>query len=383
MIKVGFLLNFTVEYKGGINYLKNLLYAVNQYHSNDLDLVLFVPKNLDAAYEELFSPNAKIIRTKILQPYTLSWIISRVADKYFGFDPMVFYLLKKNKINCITHSNYVYPFSDIKCINWVPDFQYLHYPNLWKPKQLSEVKNAHKNWIHKSDLIIVSSYAAKNDLETLFPDFSEKVEVLHFVSQPEIDINNKIDFETERSFEGEYFYLPNQFWLHKNHLVVFKAIKVLKDRGVEVKLITTGSQNDYRDGGQHFNNLLQYVRDNNLDKNISFLGLVPYNLVFSLMQKSLAIINPSKFEGWSSTVEESKSIEKIIVLSDIPVHREQCPSKGIYFDPNDENKLADILELLWNNEYFINSDLPEQKSLSLRTKEFSDKFFEIIMRLYK
>ena len=385
MIKVGFLLNFTVEYKGGINYLKNLFYAINKYHSNEIEIVLFVPQNIDTSYEKIFSPYAKIIHTRILQSYSFNWILSRVCDKYLKFDPFILYLLKKNKINCITHSNYVYPFKDIKCINWVPDFQYLHYPELWQPKQLLAFKKAHRNWIYKSDLIIVSSYDAKNDLETLYPDFSNKVEVLHFVSQPESTQDVDHVFKSEKDFAGKFFYLPNQFWLHKNHIIVFKAINILKDRGLEVKLITTGSQTDFRDGGQYFEKLKQFVSDNALEKNISFLGLVPYSQVLSLMKQSLAIINPSNFEGWSSTVEESKSLDKTIILSDIPVHREQKPVKGIFFNQNDENELADILQSIWENKHsFIDHSFSQKESnIEERTKMFSNKFYNIIMKLYK
>ena len=385
MIKIGFLLNFTVEYKGGINYLKNLFYALKKYHSEDVEVILFVPYNIDVSYEELFSPYATIIRTKILQRKSLSWFLSRVCEKYLRFDPFVFYLLKKNKINCVSHSNYVYPFKDIKCINWVPDFQYLHYPNLWAENQLLHVQKEHKNWIHNSDLIVVSSYAAKNDLVGQYPDFSSKVEVLHFVSQPENRTDTDAVFETDPVFGGKFFYLPNQFWIHKNHSVVFKAVKTLKDRGVEIQVITTGSQSDYRDGGKHFEKLKQYVKDNDLEKNILFLGLIPYAQVFALMKQSLAIINPSYFEGWSSTVEEAKSIEKTIILSNIPVHKEQSPVKGIYFNPDDENELADILGLVWKNEYSFDRGafLTQQPSLESRTQKFSDRFFEVVMRLYK
>jgi hypothetical protein len=34
------------------------------------------------------------------------------------------------------------------------------------------------------------------------------------------------------------------------------------------------------------------------------------------------------------TVEETKSIGKTIVLSDIPIHREQAPASALYFDPS-------------------------------------------------
>ncbi len=385
MIRVGFLLNFTVEYKGGINYLKNLFYALKKHHSDDIEIVLFVPENIDVLYEDLFSPYVTVIRTKILQRKTVSWFLSRVFEKFLPFDPFVFYLLKKNKINCVSHSNYVYPFEDIKCINWVPDFQYLHYPKLWEENQLLHVQKEHKNWILNSDLIVVSSHAAKNDLLSQYPDFSSKVEVLHFVSQPENKQNTDYVFETDSIFEGKFFYLPNQFWIHKNHEVVFKAIRILKEKGTEIQLITTGSQSDYRDGGKHFEKLKEYVKANDLEKNILFLGLIPYAHVFALMKQSVAIINPSYFEGWSSTVEESKSIEKTIILSNIAVHKEQSPVKGIYFNPDNENELADILNLVWKNEYpFEESSLSNsQPSLDARTKAFSDRFYEIIMRLYQ
>jgi len=383
MIKVGFLLKFTEDYKGGINYFKNLFHALNQYHSDDIEIILFVPDNLKALYNELFSPYAKIISTKILQRNTLSWAMSRVCDKYFGFDPMVYFLLRKHRVNCVSHSNYVYPFSDIKTINWVPDFQYLHYPNLWKPNQLKDVYKVHKNWIDKSDMIVVSSYAAKNDLLSLYPEH-KNVEVLHFVSQPEDMKKDNSDLAIDKIFERKFFYLPNQFWLHKNHMVVFKAIKILKEKNLDIQLITTGSKNDYRDGGQHFTQLLNYVKENNLEENIIFLGIVPYSQVFFLMKNSVAIINPSHFEGWSSSVEESKSLDKIIVLSDIPVHREQNPLKGIYFAPDDENRLAEILDLLWKDKFHFNDNAvinSQQLSLEARTRDFSDRFYNIIIKL--
>jgi glycosyltransferase involved in cell wall biosynthesis len=61
------------------------------------------------------------------------------------------------------------------------------------------------------------------------------------------------------------------------------------------------------------------------------------------MYHSLALINPSLFEGWSSTVEEAKSLGKMILLSDIPVHREQNPQRSLFFGCNDPRELADAL----------------------------------------
>ena len=57
------------------------------------------------------------------------------------------------------------------------------------------------------------------------------------------------------------------------------------------------------------------------------LGVVPYNDLLSLMAYSIAVINPSKSEGWSSTVEQAKSYGKMILLSDLDVHLEQNPKR--------------------------------------------------------
>lgn len=62
------------------------------------------------------------------------------------------------------------------------------------------------------------------------------------------------------------------------------------------------------------------------------------------MRNSISVINPSFFEGWNSTVEECKSIGKNIILSNLNVHLEQDPPGAIFFDPNNAEELADILD---------------------------------------
>ena len=80
------------------------------------------------------------------------------------------------------------------------------------------------------------------------------------------------------------------------------------------------------------------------------LGKSPYQDVQALTIESKALINPSLFEGWSTIVEEAKSLGKRIILSDINVHKEQNPDGGIYFPVHDAEKLAKIMIDIWNEE---------------------------------
>ena len=61
------------------------------------------------------------------------------------------------------------------------------------------------------------------------------------------------------------------------------------------------------------------------------------------MYHSVAVIQPSKFEGRSSTVEQAKSMGKKILLSNIGIHKEQNPLRGEYFSPDNFKELSKLL----------------------------------------
>jgi len=61
------------------------------------------------------------------------------------------------------------------------------------------------------------------------------------------------------------------------------------------------------------------------------------------MKKSIAIIQPSLFEGWSTVVEDAKSLGKNIIVSDINVHIEQKDERTVVFPKLDYKELSKIM----------------------------------------
>ena len=108
------------------------------------------------------------------------------------------------------------------------------------------------------------------------------------------------------------------------------------------------------------------------------LGLIPYADVQALAAASWGYINPSFFEGWSTTVEEAKYRGKRILLSDLRVHREQSPKYGVYFDPNNAEELAAKMWMMWNQEPHEESmaELEKEKASAMQT--FGKKYCEIV-----
>lgn len=107
--------------------------------------------------------------------------------------------------------------------------------------------------------------------------------------------------------------------------------------------MATGNTQDLRQPG-FYESLMDTVKGYGLSENFKSLGIVPFKDLMALMWHSVAVINPSFFEGWSTTVEEAKSMGKKVILSDIPVHREQNPERGVFVNPNDPEQMAAPLE---------------------------------------
>jgi glycosyltransferase involved in cell wall biosynthesis len=223
--------------------------------------------------------------------------------------------------------------------------------------------------------IMVSSEAARKDCENFYPSSRGHVQVVPFAVM--VNGADGIDPGLTRQHYGlpeHFFYLPNQFWKHKNHQAVIDAVSLLKKRGIEVVVAASGQSADPRHP-EFYRQLNRTVAEAGIADNFRFIGMVPYRDLLGLMKASAAVINPSLFEGWSTTVEEAKALGVPLILSDIHVHREQAMNAE-FFAPDDPAGLADILAR-WNEPgkarttgAATSADMP---------KKFADNFARVAM----
>jgi len=388
MVRVAFWFDAPVEYSGGVNYIKNLLHAVSLVNDGTVRPYLFFASDIPASTEEEFSPYATVVRTKLLQRRSLPWLVHQVFYKLFGSMALANSLLKSYGIAVLSHVWFVYkgpiPF---RIIGWIPDLQYLHLPELFPTLDPAEETRQNQKIISQSDIIILSSYNVLEDFKRIAPpETQSRARVLQFVSQPSNSVPSRTitrrAIEEKYGFRGRFFFLPNQFWAHKNHIVVLRAVKVLKDSGVNVLVLCTGNVNDYRyKDTTYFDSILAFIKANGLEDQVRILGHIDYSEVLFMMRSSIAVLNPSRFEGWSSSVEEAKSIGKPVILSSIGVHVEQNPPNGRYFDPDDSIGLSQILAAAWTGPAEFPDDGAEQikrDALHKRTVDFGDAYLRIL-----
>ena len=76
---------------------------------------------------------------------------------------------------------------------------------------------------------------------------------------------------------------------------------MLNNKKIHCNVICTGNFYDYRNP-EFFSSFLELLKVLNVEKQFKILGVIPYEDMISLMNYSRAVINPSLFEGLSTSV---------------------------------------------------------------------------------
>ncbi len=381
MIRVGFVLDLDYNgWVGGLNYYRNLFKAIELMDDRKIKPIIFTGKKVNLGTFNEF-PEVEIIQSSLFDSFKMVRFAFRRA---LASDLLLERLLKKHNIDLLSHYGYLGAKAKIPTIGWIPDFQHRHFPEFFSQEEIEERNRHFGRMCSLCSYIILSSFDAKNDLESFYRSCS-KSGVLHFVDSSTSTINaTKLEvLKKNYNFSGDYFYIPNQFWKHKNHSVVVEALKILRSRKQNVLVLATGPTSDHRNK-DYFNSFEESLKQSNLQDYFRILGFVPYSDIIGFMENTISLINPSLFEGWSTTVEEAKSLGKRIILSDIPVHREQAPKGGVFFNPKNPEELAEAMWMLRSKrDERTDQELMKeaQKALPERRNAFAQEYEKIVLNV--
>jgi glycosyltransferase involved in cell wall biosynthesis len=239
---------------------------------------------------------------------------------------------------------------------WIPDFQEYYMPHFFSTLEVYTRKAINKEMVNAGYPIVFSSKTAAADFDIFYPGNTNKKRILSFTSFID-DSYKQLPMETLQqkfAITKPYFTVANQFWKHKNHFVVLKALLLLKEYFPTFQLVFTGKESDYRNP-DYFTTIKDFVVKHALQEQVLFLGFIDRKEQLQLMANAIAIIQPSLFEGWSTVVEDAKVLNQFILLSNIPIHKEQIQQNCIFFNPKDENELAQQMLFMLKNEKSITS----------------------------
>jgi glycosyltransferase involved in cell wall biosynthesis len=229
-------------------------------------------------------------------------------------------------------------------LSWIPDLQHRRLPAFFSRGERIKRNLDHWYRLRFRRHVMLSSQAAHRDLAAFAPRPAAQIHVVPFAVQPVLPVTNE-GINAVRAAHGlttPYFFLPNQFWQHKNHGTALEAVALAARQNPDIRLVLSGQVTDQRAAG-YAQTLLRRIAELGIEKQVRVLGVISYSDLLHLVADARALINPSLFEGWSTTVEEAKSLGTPLLLSSLDVHREQAKDQAIFFDPAVPQQLADAM----------------------------------------
>ncbi len=213
--------------------------------------------------------------------------------------------LKKNQIDLIFFlgcSRLSLFCNSIDYVTYIYEFHHLSRPDLPEYKGWSDFDFREElldTNIKKSLSLIVDTQKKGKDLIKYYNCFEDKINVIPLVTsitelenKAEAQISNKVLEYIKKN--KEYFFYPAQYWSHKNHYYILRALKLLKkDYNRSIQFVFTGHKKN------NFNFLVNKMNEFGLIDQITFFEYLNDTDVKSLYMNCKGIVMPS-LVGYSS-----------------------------------------------------------------------------------
>jgi glycosyltransferase involved in cell wall biosynthesis len=384
MTRIAFTLIGGTTWTGGYNYLLNLLRVITQRRPGVLHPVLFFGTDVDP---QDAAPFRSIDGVEIVSSPHMNGArrnASLLRSLVLGADPVTRRMFNEYGIEVVFENAQFHGARlGIPAIAWIPDFQHRELPHLFSRVAWWKRELGFRAQIAAGRTIMLSSYDACDACERHYPATVGRTHVVRFAvsSGRRPDAAEVRRVRQRHGLPDRFFYLPNQFWQHKNHLLVIDALALMKQEHPDIVVAASGKQLDpYKLG--HFQWILSRLAEAGLKDQFRLLGLIPYEDIAPLMLGSVAVLNPSLFEGWSTTVEEARALQVPMVLSDLPVHKEQAEGIARFFDRTSAQSLADAMRQAWQNQSpSATSVAAFPPSIADPVNRFADDFVDLVKRV--
>lgn len=381
-MRVAFTLIGGKDWTGGYNYLFNLLAVLGRHQKDRLTPVLFAGEECSTDDVAAFAgiPGVELVRTPLLNTSRRTTSLMQAILR--GRDIAVQRLFRAYLIDVVFESAQYFGWRlGIPAIAWIPDFQHKVLPHLFSRGAWWKREIGFRVQVVGGRTIMLSSDDARHACERYYPSTRGRTRTVHFAVPP----GPETQYVEARAVADAYglperfFYMPNQFWRHKNHGLVLDALRVLQQRGKHIVVAASGKQLDPR-APEYFPAFRKRIEQAGLQNSFRLLGMIPYPHVTMLMRACSALLNPSLFEGWSTTVEEARSMGIPMVLSDLDVHREQMGDGARYFDRHSAQSLADTLDTFMPFDAAQRAERAEtaRAAALLRVEQFARDFAELV-----
>lgn len=278
------------------------------------------------------------------KPFTKKQLVDSFQN-IEGHAEIVFYPPEKDLASIVTNiqADVIIPsaFSlgtsfPVPWVGYLYDFQHKYFPEYFSNKEIDTREVLFSRMLAEASAVIVNAADVKKDITKFYPQTKCKVFDLPFSATPIetwFEPSSK-DLAQEYDLPQKYFVMCNQFWIHKDHATAIKALAIYANKTgqQDVHIVCTGNTSDSRHP-DYFSTLNKIISQLGLTDKIHFLGHIPKKDQIDIMCGSIAVLQPTLFEGGpgGGAVYDAVAMGVPAVVSDILVNKEIEGFEGLFF----------------------------------------------------
>jgi glycosyltransferase involved in cell wall biosynthesis len=193
--------------------------------------------------------------------------------------------------------------------------------------------------------ILVDSKVGKQQVIESYDADPDKIYILPFVPPTYIYRSGQAeDFDKRYQLPRKFLFYPSNFWEHKNHKSLLRAIDMLKGKYPDLVMVFVGHK------GYRYESIYELVEKLGLTKRVFFLGHVPDRDMGEFYRRARGLVMPTFFGPTNIPPLEANALGCPVAISGIYGMPEQLGDAAIYFDPSSVEDIAKAIEELWTND---------------------------------
>ena len=228
------------------------------------------------------------------------------------------------------------------------DLQHLHLPEYFTRKVRATREVTYRTLCAQAEMVAVASTWVKQDLIARYHLDPAKIRVIPLAppvqAYPE---PTDADLESARSalaLPEAFILYPAQTWPHKNHVMLLRALALLRDRhGLEIPLVCSGHVTS------HARAIEATAGELGLADTLRFEGFVSPLELKCLYRLCRAVVVPTLFEAGSFPMAEAFSVGAPVACAEVTSLPEQAGDAAILFDPRSAEEIAEAIRRLWTD----------------------------------
>jgi glycosyltransferase involved in cell wall biosynthesis len=374
--KIGILLSSPKEVGGIYQYSISLVDALNKLNKKKFKIYYYYT---DKCWEQVIPDvtekiyiKKKIIK-KIIKKIFYFFYFS--DDRYTKFSN--FFFEEVNVLNKSECDLIIFPSQDIisyqikkKSISTIHDLMHIYEPHFEEyTDAVIKNRNVHYSLMCNAvDGIFVDSILGKKHVLDNFKIHKNKLLVLPFVAPAYLKNFVKFDIFKKFNIPEKYFFYPAQFWEHKNHINLIKAISIIntKNSNEKINLVLCGAKKNY------FNHVFKFIKKNKLCKNTFYIGRVEDKYMASLYRCAYATIYPSFLGPTNIPPLEAISLRCPVICSNKYAMKKQLGKSALYFNPKSPKEIANQIQTLIKTKNMRQKLIYQGK---MRHNKYNEKHF--------